>query len=255
MAAPREIQVTFVSGKDLQNVNWRYGPIKPYAVVWVDPNSKLATTVDEKGDTYPTWNSTLVIPLFCPINDDTNLYVDVIHAGNEEKTKPLIGSAKLNLRDVLKDSGRYGEYEKSLKLKRPSGRPQGKVDVKVLIRALGYHVPDPHPSTPYGAYPPASCGSLSGYSYPYAQQPLQQPQNPYYPFAQQGGYSYNAYKYNAQPQPQPASYGAPTGHGYGHEKKKKKKFGGMEAGMAMGAAMGVGEGALGGLAIAEGLDA
>ncbi|KAB2055086.1 hypothetical protein ES319_A11G012100v1 [Gossypium barbadense] len=303
MAAPREIQVTFVSGKDLQNVNWRYGPIKPYAVVWVDPNSKLATTVDEKGDTYPTWNSTLVIPLFCPINDDTNLYVDVIHAGNEEKTKPLIGSAKLNLRDVLKDSGRYGEYEKSLKLKRPSGKPQGKVDVKVLIRALGYHVPDQsraipsygypqsapygapqpvpygaHPSTPYGAYPPASCGSLSGYSYPYAQQPLQQPQNPYYPFAQQGGYSYNAYNYNAQPQPQPASYGAPTGHGYGHgqtqapfgatattvgcyyednnnKKKKKKKFGGMEAGMAMGAAMGVGEGALGGLAIAEGLDA
>ncbi|PPD97072.1 hypothetical protein GOBAR_DD05860 [Gossypium barbadense] len=239
MAAPQEIQVTFVSGKDLQNVNWRHGPIKPYAVVWVDPSSKLATKVDEKGDTYPTWNSTLVIPLFCPINDDTNLYVDVIHAGNEEKTKPLIGSAKLNLRDVLKDSGRYGEYEKSLKLKRPSGRPQGKVDVKVLIRGPGYHVPDQsraipsyghpqsapygapqpapygaHPSTPYGAYPPASYGALPGYGYPYAQQPLQQPQNPYYPFAQQGGYSYNAYNYNAQPQP--ASYGAPAGHGYGH---------------------------------------
>ncbi|KAA3475978.1 far upstream element-binding protein 1-like [Gossypium australe] len=206
MAAPQEIQVTFVSGKDLQNVNWRHGPIKPYAVV----------RRKSRHICYPTWNSTLVIPLFCPINDDTNLYVDVIHAGNEEKTKPLIRSAKLNLRDVLKDGGRYGEYEKSLKLKRPSGRPQGKVDVKVLIRGPGYHVPDQsraipsygypqlapygvpqsapygaHPSTPYGAYPPASYGALSGYGYPYAQ-PLQQPQNPNYPFAQQGGYSYNA---------------------------------------------------------------
>lgn len=288
MAAPQEMQVTFVSGKDLQNVNWRHGPIKPYAVVWVDPNSKLATKVDEKGDTCPTWNSTLVIPLLCPINDDTNLYVDVIHAGNEEKTKPLIGSAKLNLRDVLKDSGGYGEYEKSLKLKRPSGRPQGKVDVKVLIRGPGYHVPvqsratpsygypqsapygapqpapyGAHPATPYGAYPPASYGALSGYGYPYAQQP----QNPYYPVAQQGGYSYNAYNYIAQPQP--VLYGAPTGHGqapygatattgggyYEDNNNKKKKFGGTGADMAMGAAMGVGVGALGGLAIAEGLDA
>ncbi|KAA3475979.1 far upstream element-binding protein 1-like [Gossypium australe] len=40
-----------------------------------------------------------------------------------------------------------------------------------------------------------------------------------------------------------------------HTELQRKKFGGMGPGMSMGAAMGVGVGALGGLAIAKGLDA
>ncbi|MBA0801652.1 hypothetical protein Gohar_012004 [Gossypium harknessii] len=80
--------------------------------------------------------------------------------------------------DVLKENNGYGEYKKSLKLKQLNGgRPHRKVEVKVLIRGPGYHVPpDPSHAPPYGAAPPAPYGApppSSGrqlpppYGYPY----------------------------------------------------------------------------------------
>ncbi|KAE8719725.1 BAHD acyltransferase DCR-like [Hibiscus syriacus] len=248
MASPREIEVTIYSAKDLKNVNWRHGPIRPYAVLWVDPKYKCSSKVDEEGDTSPFWDETLLIPLPpAPINDDTALFVDVVHGGSEEDTKPLIGSAKIKLREVLDNVGFGVSLEKTLKLKRPSGRPHGKADVRVLIREPRYHVPDPYRAPPYGVPPPASRDYLAappayGYSYQYAQPPP--PQNPYYAAPASGQYSYNA---------QPA-YGEGSGggyYGYGQEEKKKSKFGGMGTGLAVGAVAG----ALGGLALAEGVDA
>ncbi|XWS61207.1 hypothetical protein CRYUN_Cryun07bG0106000 [Craigia yunnanensis] len=252
MASPHEIEVTLSSASDLKNVNWRHGSIRPYVVVWVDPKNKCSTKVDEEGDTCPTWDETLVIPLPGPINDDTTLFIDVVHDGSEEDTRPLIGSAKLKLREVL-DYADFGErHRKTLQLKRPSGRPNGKVDVKVLIREPRYHAPDPYRAPPYGVPPPASRdyqAAPPAYGYPYAQPPP--PQNPYYNAAPSAGYPYSAYNNNAQPAYGQASYGEEKGAYYGQEEKKKSKFGGMGTGLAVGAVAGV----LGGLALAEGVDA
>ncbi|XVF09914.1 hypothetical protein REPUB_Repub07fG0138300 [Reevesia pubescens] len=252
MAYPHEIEVTLSSAKDLKNVNWRHGPIRPYVVVWVDPKNKCSTKVDEEGDTWPTWDETLRIPLPAPIDDDTTLFFDVVHAGSEEVNKPLIGSAKLKLREVLDDAG-FGEpHNKTLKLKRPSGRPHGKIDVKVLIREPRYHAPDPYRAPPYGVPPPASRdypAAPPAYGYQYAQPPP--PQNSYYA-APPSGYPSSAYNYNAQPAYGNAPYGEGSGGGYyGQEEKKKSKFGGMGTGLAVGAVAG----ALGGFALAEGFDA
>ncbi|KAK8657218.1 hypothetical protein V6N13_035470 [Hibiscus sabdariffa] len=237
MASPHEVEVTLSSAKDLKNVNWRHGPIKPYAVVWVDPSYKCSTRADEEGDTNPTWDETLTVPLRAPIDDDTTLFVDVVHAGSEEDTKPLIGSAKLKLREVLDDAGFGERYKRTLKLKRPSGRPQGKVDVEVLIRESRYRVPDPYRAPPYGVPPPASR------DYPAAPPP----RYPYYATPPAG------YPYNARPPYGYDPYGVGSGgggHYYGQE-GKTSKFGGMGTGMAVGAVAG----ALGGLALAEGIDA
>lgn len=248
-----EVEVKLSSAKNLKNVNWRYGPNKPYAVVWVDPNKKSATNVDEFGDTEANWDQTLVIPLPLGRIEDYTLYVDVVHAGSENDTKPLIGSAKLKLSEVLEDVGIGERTSRSLKLKRPSGRPQGKVDVRVAIRepsyrprgayeAPPYGVPPPHGSRDYPLAPPA-------YGYQYGAPP---PTHDYYSAAPPSGYPYSA------PPAPPASYGQPS---YGYEnqyggqaappaEKKKSKFGGMGTGLAVGAVAGV----LGGLAIAEGVD-
>ncbi|KAJ0100359.1 hypothetical protein Patl1_20253 [Pistacia atlantica] len=80
---------------------------------------------------------------------------------------------------------------------------------------------------------------------PYAPPPP--PHDPYYSSAPpQGGYPYNAYD------APPAPYGQGSGGYYGEqEEKKKSKFGGMGTGLAVGAVAGV----LGGLALAEGVDA
>ncbi|GKE07769.1 protein SRC2, partial [Tanacetum coccineum] len=198
MAARYELEVTVTSAKNLKNVNWRHGPLKPYAVVWVDPKNKSTTRVDETGDESPIWDQKLVIPFNDPI-DESSLYIDIVHAYPDEDTKPLIGSAKLKLKDVVDDVGLGQLYTDSLKLKRPSGRPHGKVEVKVLVKDPRYQARDPY-------YPP-----------------------PGYPYAPYGG----------PPQyGQPGYVGEQPSYGAYKEEKKSSKYG-MGTGLAVGAAAGL----------------
>ncbi|GLU24299.1 hypothetical protein SLE2022_402450 [Rubroshorea leprosula] len=251
-----EVEVTISSAKDLKNVNWRYGLTRPYAVVWVDPKNKSSSKVDEEGDIFPYWDETLIIPLPGPIDDGTTLYIDIVHAGSEEDTKKLIGSARLRLKEVLNDSG-YGERAKrTLQLKRPSGRPHGKIDVKVLIREPRNRSRDAYYAAPYGVPPPSASRDYAApppYGNPYGSAPPP-PANPYYQAPPPSGYPYaqpyGQPQYGAQPYGQP-QYGEGSAGYYAPEEKKKSKFGGMGTGLAVGAVAG----ALGGLALAEGFDA
>ncbi|KAJ4705925.1 C2 domain protein [Melia azedarach] len=253
MAYRNEVEVNITSAKDLKNVNWRYGPIKPYVVVWVDPNKKCSTKVDEEGDTSSYWGEKLVIPLPRPVDEDTTLFIDIVHAGDEEETKKLIGSAKLKLKDVLNDVGLDERASLTLKLKRPSGRPHGKVDVKVTIREPRSAPSGEYYAPPHGVPPSRSRDypAQPEYAYGYGQPPA--PHNPYSAAAPPSGYPYSSY--NAAPPP-PQPYGQPSygdqGEYYGHtEEKKKSKSGGMGMGLAVGAVAGV----LGGVALSEGFDA
>ncbi|XP_030533104.1 protein SRC2 homolog [Rhodamnia argentea] len=256
MASRYEVEVTVSSARDLKNVNWRHGPIRPYAVVWVDPSNKCSTKVDDEGDTSPIWDATLVIPLPPGPIEDKTLYIDVVHAGSEEDTKPLIGSARIKLRDVLDDAGFGDPLKRSLQLKRRSGRPHGKVEVKVCVREPRYGAPDPHRAPPYGVQSATREYAPPAYGNPYA---APQP-NPYYAAAPPaGGYGYGGYNAPPQQYGQPSygqapqyGYGGEPAAAYGQEEKKKSKFGGM--GMGTGLAVGAVAGALGGLALAEGFD-
>ncbi|XP_074291491.1 uncharacterized protein LOC141618295 [Silene latifolia] len=238
MGSTYEVEVTVTSAKDLKNVNWRNGPNTPYAVVWVDPDRKVSTRVDEEGDTCPRWDQTLVIPLNFPI-EDAILRIDVVHAHADSDTKPLIGSTKLPLREVVDEVGIGSCLPRTLKLKRPSGRPHGKIDVEVSVRQPRYQAPDPYHAPPYGVTRDTGYGAPPPAGYPYGQPAYSEP-------------SYGQPGY-AQP-----GYGQPGygqgGYGYGQgveEEKKKSKFGGMGTGLAVGAVAGV----LGGVALAEGFDA
>ncbi|WOG91359.1 hypothetical protein DCAR_0310608 [Daucus carota subsp. sativus] len=244
-SATYEVQVTISSAKDLKNINWRHGSLKPYAVVWLDPSSKCSTLVDPQGDTCPQWNQTLVIPFYAPINDSV-LRVDIVHADAAEDVKPLIGSAKLPLYEVVDEFGLGAEStQKRLELKRPSGRPHGKLELSVVVRERR-SFPPPYAAAAPPAYggPYAAAAPQQAYGGPYVAPP-----------------PYNNYgSYNAQaPNPYPYSSGAPSGYGYGEynnnnnnngQGQKSKSGMGMGTGLAVGAVAGV----LGGLAIAEGLD-
>ncbi|KAK6155672.1 hypothetical protein DH2020_009920 [Rehmannia glutinosa] len=243
MGSRYEVEITITSAKDLKNVNWRHGKLSPYAVVWVDPKNKCSTRVDEEGDTSPHWDDKLIILFDSPIEDST-LHIDIVHANAAEDTKPLIGSAKLHLRDLVDDK---------LELKRPSGRPQGKVEVKVSVREPRYRAPDPYYAPPYGVPPPGTRDYpappyASPYGAPpaYAAPPAGYPAYGAPPSYGQPGYGQTGYGQGGYYGQQ--SYG--QGSYYGQE-EKKSKFGGMGTGLAVGAVAG----ALGGLALAEGVDA
>lgn len=275
MASRYEVEVKIQSARDLKNVNWRHGNLKPYAVVWVDPKNKASTKVDAEGDTSPYWDETLVIPFSSPIEDAT-LYIDVVHVIDaDEETKPLIGSARFRLSEVVDDVGLGERSQRTLQLKRPSGRPQGKIEVKLTVREPLYHSSDSYYAPPYGIPPPGTARDFSAppppqpYGAPYSAPPPPQPyaapysapHDPYYSTAPPSGYPYGGY--NA-PAPPPAaapygqsnygqpSYGQPAygDQAYGYQEEKKKSKYGMGTGLAVGAVAGV----LGGLAIGEGVD-
>uniref|UniRef100_A0A0D9XAY7 C2 domain-containing protein n=1 Tax=Leersia perrieri TaxID=77586 RepID=A0A0D9XAY7_9ORYZ len=183
MASRYEVEVLVSSARQLKNVNWRNGDLKPYAVLWIDDGPKCSTRVaidaDDDGGENPTWDDKLTVPLPPSSRlDDAVLYIDVVHANAaaaENGVKPLVGSARLPLRDVLDESGVGGaaRVSRSLRLKRPSGRPQGRIDLRLSIRdAARYYDPSPYAQSaaardPYAAPPPPTYGSGGAYGAAY----------------------------------------------------------------------------------------
>ncbi|KAA8533692.1 hypothetical protein F0562_031209 [Nyssa sinensis] len=217
------------------------------------PIINAPSRVDDEGDTCPYWDQTLLIPLNAPIEDST-LYIDIVHAKAAEDTKPIIGSARLHLRDVVDDVGLGERVQRKLELRRPSGRPHGKVEVKVAVRMPRYRAPDPYYAPPYGVPPASRDYQAPPRDYPappaYGNQYAAPPPVPYQAPAPPAGYPYN---YNAPSYGQPAYGQGQAAYGqqsYAPEKEKKSSKYGMGTGLAVGAVAGV----LGGLALAEGAD-
>ncbi|CAL4964279.1 unnamed protein product [Urochloa decumbens] len=206
----------------------------------------------------PDWDEKLSVPLPPSITrlEDAVLHIDVVHANAAEGVKPLVGSARLPLRDVLDGgAGAGGKASRTLRLKRPSGRPQGMLDARVAVReAKRYHDPYPTPAAYghpaggsrdpyYGAPPPPP----PAYGQPYAAPPVG------YPAAAPGAYGYGGAPPPVYGAPSaPPAYaaaapvvGAPAAAGAATQKNNKM---GMGTGLAVGAAAGV----LGGLALAGG---
>jgi len=259
MASPYEVEVKLLSAKNLKNVNWRYGPNLPYAVVWVDPGQKRSTNVDKSGDTQPNWNEKLITPMppSTPINN-CFVFIDVLHLETNNKPPLIIGSAQLPLNDIKIDD--LSGVNRTLKLKRPSGRPQGTVDVKVIIKNLAYHAPygvPPHAhhpyGSPYGAQPAPGAGLTVTYGNPYNAAP---------PPPAGYGYPVAAPTYVAASRP-PVCYPASAPYAYGQsiqqgtqqgESEKGSQFGfgtGLAVGAGAGLAVGVVVGGVGALALGK----
>ncbi|CAL5014161.1 unnamed protein product [Urochloa decumbens] len=275
MGSRFEVEVTVGSASNLKNVNWRNGELRPYAVVWVDDGPKCSTRVDLDNGEDPVWEEKLAVPVPPPSAarlDDAVLYIDVVHAkadADEAVVKPLVGSARLPLRDVLDDAGVGGKVSRTLRLKRPSGRPQGRLDVRVAVREAAARYYDPYPAPAYGN-PAGAAGSRDPY---YGQPPAgypaygagaygaaAPPPAAYYggapPPAAAAAYyggapppaAAAAYYGGAPPPAAAAAYGAAPPPAAGATAAQSSSKMGMGTGLAVGAAAGL----LGGLALAEG---
>ncbi|PKA55097.1 hypothetical protein AXF42_Ash003734 [Apostasia shenzhenica] len=275
-----DLEITVISAKHLKNVNWRHGDLKPYAVAYLDPDQRSATKPDDAGSVRPVWNERLVLPLPSLQLESLILTLDIFHSKPSETPKPLVGTARSTLKDLidLEDSCGATTPISTLELLRPSGRPQGKIRFKMAIRERAF-APEPNYSMPaaftasafhYSAPPPPQPRDFRSFSSPSPYyRPV--PPHPYY-----GNYSdpYSGYYSSAVPYysvPPPPMEAAPParspyherGSGYvvgpsapvdyssaaSYEQRPKGGRMGMGAGLAVGAVAG----ALGGLALEEGL--
>ncbi|XP_065870746.1 protein SRC2 [Euphorbia lathyris] len=263
-----DLELTVVSAKHLKNVNWKIGDLKAYAVFWVDPDRRLATKSDESGSTRPVWNERFSLPLSLPLQD-SYLTIEIFHSKPSETPKPLVGTLRVSLKDLpyLEDASRIRNFE----LIRPSGRPQGKIKIKLGLRERPLPPPPPpsqldyhHVASPQNYYyntSPAPRDYRYGMTLP--QSPSPPPPPPPYtsyhdPYASSQYYSGYYSTVAAPPMPprpifdRTSNYSgpsAPVDCSASYDQRQK----GGKMGFGTGLAVGAVAGALGGLALDEGL--
>lgn len=256
-----DLELTILSAKHLKNVNWRSGDLKPYAVAYIDPERRSATKPDDFCSVKPIWNERLSLPLPSS-SDDLYLTLDVFHSKPSETPKPLVGTARVNLKSLLPDfpSPSSGPAVLSnLDLHRPSGRPHGKIKIKVALRErptpvqeqITYQMP-PLPTSGYyysTTPPPQLQQQPRDYFASYSPPPMPPP--PQYGYPATAGMYYGGYSASVPPpiRQQPVYYdSAVAPRAYEREEK-----GGGRIGMGAGLAVGAIAGGLGGLTLAEGV--
>ncbi|XP_058089384.1 protein SRC2-like [Magnolia sinica] len=275
---PLDLEITIVSAKHLKNVNWRNGELKPYTVFWIDPDRKLATKPDDSGSTRPVWNERFTLAINLPLHESF-LTFEIFHSKPSETPKPLVGSVRYPIKDLI-DSDETNKLI-TLELRRPSGRPHGKIRVKLAVRERpvpptpDYHIapsyyyssaPPPPPARDYrGGFSPSSYGN----PLPPPPVPPLQSQYPYGNYADPYSGYYPGYYSPSPPLPPRPFFDRVPGYGSGpsgpsapvdfsssapsgaslYEQKPK----GGKMGFGTGLAVGAVAGALGGLALEEGL--
>lgn len=195
-----DLEITIISAKHLKNVNWRKGDLKPYATLYLDNSDhRLATDSDVSGSTKPVWNERFTLPITRP-KSDSILTLEILHCEPSETPKPLVGSVKFPLSQLL-DSDNSNNSVRTLDLIRPSGRPQGKVRVKLALKEQSFHpvmqdyhfppmyshhynpapTPPSPPSRDYRDSPPSPYPYFDHYGYYSSYYPQQQhPSRPLY---------------------------------------------------------------------------
>ncbi|KAJ4725625.1 C2 domain-containing protein [Melia azedarach] len=250
---PLDLEITIICAKHLKNVNWRNGDLKPYVVFYLDPDYRLATHADESGSTRPVWNERFTLPVTRPVRESI-LTFEIFHSKVSETPKPLVGSVKFPLAHLV-DSDDSTQSVRKIELLRPSGRPQGKIRVKLVLKER----PLPPPSQDYQATPeysnyyysappppfPPPSRDYTYYSGYYSAQPPAPPR-PLYSRASNHSFPSGSVPsapvdfspsqdYKQPPVPPPrAGYGVPSGSGPSapvdyspYDQKLQKQFGGL----------------------------
>lgn len=136
-----ELEITIVSAKHLKNVNWRNGDLRPYATFWFNYNydkPRHTTKVDDSNSTKPVWDEHFVIDLpFPPYSTFLNL--EIRHDAQPlHLQKHLVGTLLFKLKDLPDPEN--SKLIRKFDLTRPSGRPNGKIHLKLAFpeSALSY---------------------------------------------------------------------------------------------------------------------
>ncbi|XP_061356786.1 uncharacterized protein LOC133301181 [Gastrolobium bilobum] len=132
------LELNVISAQDLASVGRN---MKTYAVAWVHPDRKLSTRVDTQGHTNPTWNDKFVFRV-----DEEFLYSDTsaimieiyalhwfkdVHVGT---VRVLVGNLiPPPARPFHNNRAPVGMRFVALQVRRPSGRPQGILNIGVAV--------------------------------------------------------------------------------------------------------------------------
>ncbi|KAK9735612.1 hypothetical protein RND81_04G215700 [Saponaria officinalis] len=126
------LQINIISARDLAPV---CGSMSTYAVGWVDPEKKQTTRVDHKGNNCPEWNDKFVFrvtPGF--LKSESTTFVIEIYT-QAWLRDVIIGSVRVSVASLVPTPNSKGTARRAvaLQIRRPSGRPQGILNVSVSV--------------------------------------------------------------------------------------------------------------------------
>ncbi|KAF5181928.1 Calcium-dependent lipid-binding (CaLB domain) family protein [Thalictrum thalictroides] len=156
-----DLDITIVSAKHLHNINWRQGNLIPVVAFWIEPGGRRFTTKpDQDGSTKPIWNERFIVPINGHITDST-LSIEITHSGNPKPIGSLL-QFPLDSQSLLTESN---PNLQTFQLLRPSGRPQGKIKVKLTLKERHQPPPPQQQQPPPQQHLPSPSPPLSDYHY------------------------------------------------------------------------------------------
>ncbi|KAK9673258.1 hypothetical protein RND81_12G155900 [Saponaria officinalis] len=126
------LQINIISASNLAPVS---RSMSTYAVGWINPERKQTTRTDNTGNTSPVWNDEFVFrvtPNFLK-SEATNFVIEIYAQAWIRDV--MVGSVKVSIASLVPTPNPKGTARRAvaLQIRRPSGRPQGILNVSVSI--------------------------------------------------------------------------------------------------------------------------
>ncbi|KDP23730.1 hypothetical protein JCGZ_23563 [Jatropha curcas] len=125
------LEINVISAQDLATVS---KSMRTYAVVWVHPERKLTTRIDQNGHTNPQWNEKFVFRVDDAFLDsETSAIMIEIYAAAWLRDVQ-IGSVRVLVSNLFPSNNNNSKMRfVALQIRRPSGRPQGILNMGVQL--------------------------------------------------------------------------------------------------------------------------
>lgn len=128
------LELSIISAQDLSPV---YKNLRTYAVVWINPDRKLQTKIDQRGHINPSWNDKFVFRVDDEFLDSETggVMIEVYALGWLRDV--LVGSVRVLISNLIPPTLRQQNNSSrrfvALQIRRPSGRPQGILNMGVTL--------------------------------------------------------------------------------------------------------------------------
>lgn len=129
------LELNVISAQDLAPVSRN---MRTYAVAWINPERKLRTRIDQQGQINPTWNDKFVFRVEDKFfdSDTSSVMIEIYALGWLRDIQ--VGAVRVlvsnlvppSIRDIQGNSNRRFV---ALQIRRPSGRPQGILNMGVTL--------------------------------------------------------------------------------------------------------------------------
>ncbi|KAG8373211.1 hypothetical protein BUALT_Bualt12G0147400 [Buddleja alternifolia] len=132
------LEINIISAQDLEPISKK---MKTYATAWVHPDRKLSSCVDAEGKNNPTWNDKFVFRVDEEfLRQDTSAVMIEIYAVHWFRDV-LVGTVRVLVGNLIPPPVRSRHHNNhhigmrfvALQVRRPSGRPQGILNIGVAV--------------------------------------------------------------------------------------------------------------------------